>query len=311
MTESASRTWLELAVEADHEAAEAIGELFARFGYQEGVVIEEPFLQDPDGDHLRVDPNRPVTVRTFVSSADFNEQKLGEIQRGVWLLGKLRHVGELVVTERAEEDWANAWKAHYQPLLAGERVVVRPPWIDYAAKGDEIVITLDPGMAFGSGTHPSSRLAVMGLESAVTPGDSVLDVGTGSGILAIAAAKLGAGRIDAVDIEPVSVRSARENAERNGVADRIRVELGTAGSPFAETYDVVVANIISRILIEISDGIAHGVRPGGKLVLAGIIEEHEAAVRETFEPHGFTLERRRQIEDWVGLQYVRSAARST
>jgi len=156
-------TWLELAVEADHEAAEAIGELFSRFGYQAGVVIEEPFLQDPDGDHLRVDPDRPVMVRTFVAAADFDEEKLNEIRRGLWLLGKLRHVGELAITERAEEDWANAWKAYYKPLLAGKRILIRPPWVDYTPKDEEIVVILDPGMAFGSGTHPTSRLAVLGL----------------------------------------------------------------------------------------------------------------------------------------------------
>jgi ribosomal protein L11 methyltransferase len=304
VTDGGNQAWLDLAVEADHEAAEAIGELFARFGYQEGVVIEEPFLQDGDGDNLRVDPSRPVTVRTFVAAADFDQEKLREIQRGLWLLGKLRHVGELVVTERAEEDWANAWKTHYQPLMASERILIRPPWIDYLPKGDEIVVVLDPGMAFGSGTHPSTRLALMGLEAALKPGDTVMDVGTGSGILAIAAAKLGASRIDAVDIEPVSVRSARENAERNEVAAQIQVELGTAGTPFSGQYDVVVANIISRVLIELARDISAAVRPGGTLVLAGVIEEHEANVRETFEPFGFHLSQRRQIEDWVGLQYA-------
>lgn len=307
MTEPGARTWLELAVEADHEAAEAIGELFARFGYQEGVVIEEPFLQDGDGDNLRVDPNRPVTVRTFVAAADFEPEKLSEIQRGLWLLGKLRHVGELVVTERAEEDWANAWKAHYQPLMASERILIRPPWTNYVPKGNEIVVELDPGMAFGSGTHPSTRLSLVGLEAAVKPGDTVMDVGTGSGILAIAAAKLGAIRVDAVDIEPVSVRSAKENAERNEVGTLIHVELGTAGTPFTGQYDVVVANIISRVLIELATGISAAVKPGGSLVLAGVIEEHESKVRDVFEPRGFTLIQRRQIEDWVGLQYERAA----
>ncbi len=304
MSVAKSGAWLELAVEADHEAAEAIGELFSRFGYQEGVVIEEPFLQDPDGDNLRVDPARPVMVRTFVAAADFDAEKLNEIRRGLWLLGKLRHVGELTVSERAEEDWANAWKAYYQPLLAGKRILIRPPWIDYAPKNDEIVVILDPGMAFGSGTHPSSRLCVLGLESTVKPGLTVLDVGTGSGILAISAAKLGALKIDAVDIEPVSVRSARENAERNGVGGLIHVERGTAGGPFTGKYDIVVANIISRVLIEISEGLRASVKPGGALVLAGVIEEHEENVRAAFEPFGFVLSQRRQIEDWVGLEYL-------
>ena len=303
MTGANPGAWLELAVEADHEAAEAIGEFFARFGYQEGVVIEEPFLQDPDGDNLRVDPDRPVTVRTFVAAADFDAETMNEIRRGLWLLGKLRHVGELIVSERAEEDWANAWKAYYQPLLAGKRILIRPPWVEYTAKAGEIVVVLDPGMAFGSGTHPSSRLCVLGLEATVTSGSTVLDVGTGSGILAIAAAKLGASTVDAVDIEPVSVRAARENADRNGVGNQVHIELGTAGDPFTGPYDIVVANIISRVLIEIAEGLRASVKAGGSLVMAGVIEEHESAVRAEFEPFGFVLKQRRQIEDWVGLVY--------
>src|SRR5690606_28017563 len=129
----------------------------------------------------------------------------------LWALGQLRAVGELTITERAEEDWANAWKEHYYTHRIGERITVRPPWRESEPEPGQLMIVLDPGMAFGTGLHPSTRLGVLALEKALRPGDRVLDVGTGSGILAIAAAKLSASHVDAVDIEPVAVRSTREN----------------------------------------------------------------------------------------------------
>jgi ribosomal protein L11 methyltransferase len=295
--------WLELSVQVDHEAVEPVTELFARYGFNEGVVIEEPFTQEPDGDNLAIDLSRPVTVRTFVSAVDVPQSTVDEIRNVLWHLGQMRSVGDLSIVERREEDWANAWKEHYRPVRVGNKVVVRPPWQEYEAAEGEVVIELDPGMAFGTGTHPSTRLCLLGLEEEIKSGDGVFDIGTGSGILAIAAAKLGASVVDAVDIEPVSVRSARENAERNGVGKLIRVETGSAGpdQPFTGKYDLVLANIIARVLIEISEGVAATVKPGGTLVLAGIIESREPATRSAYERRGLVFERRAQIEDWVSL----------
>jgi ribosomal protein L11 methyltransferase len=169
------------------------------------------------------------------------------------------------------------------------------------------MIVLDPGMAFGTGLHPSTRLCVLALEQELQPGDRVLDVGTGSGILAIAAAKLGAARIDAVDIEPVAVRSTRENAARNGVADRIRVEEGSVGpgEPFQGTYELVLANIIARILIDLAPPLAAAVAPGATLVLSGIISMREPAVRRAFDATGLVFDRQLQIEDWLVMIYRR------
>ncbi len=305
--------WLELAVECDAEAVEPITELFARHGYNRGVVIEEPFTQEPDGDNLAVDPSGPITVRTFVAAADTSPETLEEIRRALWHLGRLRHVGDLTVTERREEDWANAWKEHYRVHRIGHRVVVRAPWHDYAPQDDEVVVELDPGMAFGTGLHPSTKLCVGALEEEIRPGVRVLDVGTGSGVLAIAAVLLGAERVYAVDIEPVAVRSTRENATRNGVADRIAVELGSVGpgAPFSGSYDLVLANIIARILIELAPGLAAAVAPGGTLILSGVIESREPAVRRAFEAEGLTFDRRAQMEDWVALVYRRTGSAMT
>lgn len=301
--------WLELTVEADHEAVEPVSELFARYGYNQGVVIEEPFRQDPDGDNLAIDGARPVLVRTFLSARDTAPETVEEIRQALWHLGRLRYVGDLRVETRQEEDWANAWKAHYGVHRIGRRVVVRAPWHDYRPQDDEVVVELDPGMAFGTGLHPSTKLCVLALEEEIRPGATVLDVGTGSGVLAIGAVLLGAVRADAVDIEPVAVRSARENAARNGVADRVRVEVGSVGpgAPFRGTYDLVLANIIARILVDLAPGIAAAVAPGGALVLSGVIESREPAVRRAFEAEGLVFARRDQIEDWVALVYRRPA----
>jgi ribosomal protein L11 methyltransferase len=298
--------WLELAVEVDHEAVEPVSELFSRYGFNEGVVIEEPFTQERDGENLAVDPSRAVRVSTFVAAADVKPGTIDGIRRALWHIGQMRQVGDLKVTSRHEEDWANAWKEHYKPVLVGRRVVAAPPWVDYLAKPEEIVLQLDPGMAFGTGTHPTTRLAMQALEDELHSGDRVFDLGTGSGILAIAAAKLGASRVDGVDIEPVAVRMAQANAEMNGVADRVRID-GGSSAPMGG-YDLVLANIIARVLIELIDEVIGATRPGGTIILSGVIDMREERVREAYEERGMLFQHRLQMEDWVALVYRRPAS---
>jgi ribosomal protein L11 methyltransferase len=297
------REWYELSVDVDSEAVEPVTELFARHGFNEGVAIDEPYVQDGDGDNLEVDLAKPFTVRTYIADSDFSPELIEEIRHALWHYGLLRGVGKLRVSSLKEEDWANAWKEHFQVHQIGERVVIRPPWHTYSPKGDQVVVELDPGMAFGTGLHPSTKMSVLGVEEVVKPGDQVFDVGTGSGILAIAALKLGASHADCVDVETVAVRATRENADRNGVGDRLKVELGSAGSgePFQGEYDVVLANIIARILIDLAEALVSQTRHGGFLVLAGIIQQREAEVVEAFTARGATVMTRRQIDDWVSL----------
>jgi ribosomal protein L11 methyltransferase len=309
-SQSPEREWLELAVEVDAEAAEAVSELFGRYGYNEGVVIDEPYVQEGDGDNPEVDTSRPFIIRTYVVASDIKPATIDEIRKALWYLGQLRSVGELRLTTLQEQDWANAWKEHFPVHRISDHVIIRPPWREAGTvpPGD-VVVELDPGMAFGTGLHPSTKLSMQGLEEVIIPGASVLDVGTGSGILAIAAIKLGAAHVDAVDVEPVAVRATEDNARRNGVADRIDVREGSVGAdqPFQGEYDIVLANIIARILIELADGLRQATKVGGSLILAGIIESREANVMAAFTERGFHLVTRRSFEDWVSLVMNRSA----
>jgi ribosomal protein L11 methyltransferase len=301
--EATAHNWLELAVTCDSETVEPVSELFASHGFNQGVAIEEAFTQDPDGDNFAIDPTQPVVVRTFLNAADVAPGTIDAIRQALWHLGRLRSISDLRVTERAEEDWANAWKEHYSVHRVGRRVLVKAPWHEYHPAPDEVVVELDPGMAFGTGLHPSTQLAMMAMEDELSPGDRVLDVGTGSGVLATAAALLGASAVDGVDIEPVAVRSAQENADRNGVGSIVHIERGSVGdgAPFQGEYDLVVANIIARILIELAPSLAKAVRSGGTLVLGGIIDVKETAVHDAFNEVGLTLIRREECEDWVSL----------
>lgn len=291
-------------MDVDAEAVEAVSELFGRYGFNEGVAIEEPYIQDGDGDNLGVALDKPFTVHTYVAEEDFRPEIIDDLRQALYFLGQLRGVSDVRVSSLKEEDWANAWKEHFQVHKIGDRVVIRPPWREYEPENDEVVIELDPGMAFGTGLHPSTRLSMLGTEEVVNSGATVLDVGTGSGILAVAAVKLGALRVDAVDVESVAVAATIDNATRNDVADKIAVEHGSVGrgQPFqGRKYDVVLANIIARVLIELAEAIVGHTKAGGAIVLAGIIESREQDVIEAFESRGAEVVNRRFQDDWVSL----------
>src|SRR5919199_4757237 len=239
----AADEWLELAVEAEPEAVEAVSAAFAEWGH--GVAIEQVVHSSRDGDEVVYPPDAPLLVKTYLPLQDpASAERRQQIEKAVWALGLLRHVGPLQVTSLREADWADAWKQHFFVQRVGRRSVVVPSWrqADYIAEPGDIPLLLDPGMAFGTGLHPTTRLCLRAAEELVQPGQRVLDLGAGSGILAIAAAKLGAGRVEAVEIDPVAAKVCRENVELNSVADIVSVHEGSL-LPKGEKHDLALANI--------------------------------------------------------------------
>lgn len=303
--------WLELSVEVDPEAVEPVSELFARLGYNGGVVVEQPLVV-PDGEYPdwsalqqpEIDPSRPVSVRTYLPEDVEAADKRRQIEEALWHLGRMRQVGVLQVKACKEEDWANAWKDYYGIQRMGERIVIKPSWLEYTAREGDIVLDLDPGMAFGTGLHPTTRLCLAALEEYVRPDTNILDLGTGSGILAIAAAKLGGPsvRVQAIDVDQIAVDATRENVERNGLSGQIEVGLGSAaaaqpGGP----YDLIVANILATVIIDLAKSLYYLLAPGGILITSGIFHERGDSVIEALQRVGLPVRERRQEGDWICL----------
>ena len=218
---------------------------------------------------------------------------------------------EIAQRDVAEEDWAESWKEHFHVERFGERIVVVPSWRTYDPQPRDVILTLDPGMAFGTGQHETTRMCLEALETAVTQGVRVLDVGCGSGILGIAALKLGAREVYAVDVDANCVRVTHENAAMNSVGGVLHVGIGSMGAswPFdvpAAGFDVVVANIIARIIIEMADALVAAVAPAGRLIVSGIIGEREIEVREALAASGARVESVRAMGDWRCIEAVRA-----
>jgi ribosomal protein L11 methyltransferase len=296
--------WLELAVDVDREAVEATSELFAQYGYNQGVVVEETIIPQPDEDYI-VDPNAPVQVRTYIVADEQAEDIRQRIAEALWHLGRLRQVGELRATRLREEDWANAWKSHYQVTRITPHLVIKPSWIDYTPQPGDHIIELDPGMAFGTGLHPTTRLCLNALEEYATPGvERVLDLGTGSGILAIGAARLlPAARLWALDTDTIAVEVATANIAANGLGARIVVEQGSL-VPGVEPdirFQLIIANILARVIIDLADAIAAALEPGGVVITSGIIDERGPDVDAALRRVGLTILETRQDGDWLAI----------
>jgi ribosomal protein L11 methyltransferase len=209
--------------------------------------------------------------------------------------------GELTIRFVEEEDWAEAWKAFYRPLRIGRTLVIKPSWETFMAADGDRVIELDPGMAFGTGAHPTTQLCLALLEERVSPGDRVLDLGCGSGILALAAARLGARDVLALDVDPVAVAAARENARANGLSDLVRVAEGSVETAGGAPCDLVVANILADVIIDLARDLSRLVRNDGLLIASGIIADRAADVIASLVALGFRVEEERAQGDWRAL----------
>lgn len=285
------KSWLEVSVEVDHETAEAVAEVLSRY-VPGGVVIEG----GPDGWQAG-----PVVVRGYLPADDDLWSRKKKVQEGLWHLGQIRPISDPSFRPVAEQDWAEAWKERLEVLPVGEHLVIRPSWLDYEAKPGDVIVQLDPGMAFGTGLHPTTQLCLCALETFVQPGMEVLDLGTGSGILAIAAAKLGAKRVLALDSDQGAVRVASANVMDNNVADRVYVRRGSL-TDASGSYDLVVVNILARVIVEmVEQGLSERLRPDGVLITAGIIVDKVPEVVASFERGNLELVDQRERGDWVSL----------
>ncbi|HEX2884428.1 MAG TPA: 50S ribosomal protein L11 methyltransferase [Candidatus Limnocylindria bacterium] len=298
--------WLELSVEADVEAVEAVSEILGRVA--DGTAVHPSALvRDPDDElAATADAEAPFTVVAHVADDAAAADRIDATERALWHLQAfgLRPVGKLAVRTVDDADWTDAWKAHYAPQRIG-RIVIVPSWVDEPLRDGELAITLDPGMAFGTGIHPTTRGCLALLQQLTPMPARALDVGSGSGILALAALRLGAERVDALDTDPLAVEATRANAERNGLGDRVTAGLGTLPARSAERYPLVLANLVAAVLVELGPRLSAHLEQRGVLLASGIIEPRAAEVVEALERAGLQVTDRRTDGEWVSLRLER------
>src|SRR5438034_8013592 len=291
---ASSRYW-ELTVEVPEETSEGL----TNFGWELGAlgVVEEET------------PGRRPRLRAFFPKTVFArtlEESVREYLGGLRELG-FPGAGEPSVVALANEDWAEAWRAHFRPLPVGQRLLIAPPWNRPHANG-RVVITIEPGRAFGTGQHASTLLCLERLEALIARAAPrrLIDLGTGSGVLAIAAARLGVGQVLAVDDDPDAVASAMANAARNRVCDRVRCVLGDAGALADSAAPLVVANLLTTAHLRLAPRYARYVAPGGALVLGGVLDAEAAGVEVAVGGHGFATRASISVEGWTTLELVRA-----
>jgi len=295
--------WVEVTIrELDGEGTEATFDVLNRWGHG-GAVIEH-LVRDSQHENL-LPPC--TTVRAYFPMDGTESQVQEKIEREIWHLSQLYPLPNPGFRVVDHEDWANAWKKHYGVQRIGHRLVVVPSWQETHVASGDIVIRVDPGQAFGTGLHPSTRLCLLQLERLVHRPARVLDVGTGSGILAIAAAKLGAGEVMALDTDSVAVSAAQENAKKNSVEHRVRVQQGTIGDVSEQLpWDIIVVNILAEAIAEMMPVLVERLSPKGHLILSGIIEERETLVQASLQQFGLNVVRRELLRDWVALVATKS-----
>lgn len=308
---------MEITVHVPPDSVEIVSAIFLELGYG-GVVIDDPAVvlryaseTHPDEWAVPLDGqiSGPALVRGYLPFHEGCEQQLVELKGA---LGHL-HLRPPGVSTRvvAEEDWANAWKAYYQPVRIGKRLVVKPSWLKFSPHEEDLVIEMDPGMAFGCGTHATTGMCLRLLEKYVRTGSCVFDVGTGSGILAIAAAMLGAGRVFAVDFDPVACRVAAENVGRNGLADKVEVLQGNLLDHVRERADLIVANIIAGVIVELAPAAVEALAPEGIFIASGIISERAPEVSKALEESGLAILQQVEEEQWVAFAAKKHASFNT
>lgn len=298
------QAWLEASMICSGELAEAVAEVFSRFS-PDGVVMNSVTHYDALG-HEEI-PTGDMQVVAYFPQDEQTEAIRRQLEESIWHMSQIAPLGSIEYKLVVDQNWMEAWKANYKPLKIGRNLIVLPAWVDPALAENRIPIIISPDMAFGTGTHPSTQLCMLALEKYGVKEMDVIDIGTGSGILSIEAAKLGANRILGVDNDPEAIPSAINNAALNGVADKIIFEVGThtdvlSGKDGLNQSPRVIANILSPILANmLSTGLADLVAPSGLLFLGGVLEHQAQALADLARSLGLSLRETLHQEDWVVL----------
>lgn len=305
--------WSEISILTTNEAVEPISNILHEAGAS-GVVIEDPLelekeREDQFGEIYQLNPDdypeEGVIVKAYLSVNSFLGETVDEIKEAINNLIIYNidiGLNKVSISEVNEEEWATAWKKYYNPVKISEKFTIVPTWEDYTpVNTDELIIELDPGMAFGTGTHPTTVMCIQALERTVQPGDRVVDVGTGSGVLSIAAAKLGAGKVEAMDLDDVAVQVAKLNLKLNKVHDVATISQNNLLDGVAEGADIVVANILAEVILRFADDAGKVVKNGGYFITSGIIQQKKEVVKDAMINAGFEIEEIIAMEDWVAI----------
>jgi len=300
--------WLELSVEVDVEAVEAVSEILGRVSA--GSAVQPTRLIRDRDDELAAseDVTAPYVITAHVADTPDAGDQVEATERALWHIQAfgLRPVGPLRVRTVDDADWIDAWRRHYVAQRIG-RVVIVPSWAEEELSSGEVAITLDPGMAFGTGLHPTTRGCLELLQEVQPMPDRILDVGCGSGILALAALRLGATHAIGIDTDPVAVAASRENAARNGLADQFEAREGTLPASPAERYPLMTANLVAAVLVALAPSLAAHLADGGVLLVSGVIEPRATEVIAALAREGLRLNDRRDGGEWVSLRMEHGA----
>jgi len=303
--------WIEIRIKTTEEAYDAVSYMLTSIGAG-GVAIHDPNdikreAQKPNhidyvDDEFLNSLGEDVVIKAYFPGETNIPELISLIEEKLAFIGSFLNVGEgyCGYAEMDEEDWSTSWKKYYKPFHLTDRLVVKPSWENYDNKNGEIIIEMNPGMAFGTGTHETTKMCAVLLDKYVKNGHKVIDVGCGTGILSIIASKLGAAEITAVDIDEVAVKVTKENLEINKV-DNVCVFKGVLDDIEKEKRDIVVANIIANVIIDISSSVPYYLKKDGLFIASGIIKERKQEVVDEYLKRGFECEEIIELGEWVAI----------